>query len=352
MAVRTTFVQDGAYNSPDLRYAQGMLAPRNIYGFVMSGLIDIGQPAALVTAGGGLNVRVGIFMAVAPDSGSGVYVGGNDAQVTIPVRTPETANNRVDLLCWRPLEGLATTSTGASTMGSVTLAGAATAASKQIVHGEIYFVKGAPSAGGSPTIPATPSGAVPLARVYVAGGATTISTANITQAYTYLASAQPNVAADVPSLRGVGTGAWQAAAGNHSHTPLVSRLTEFSSTPNVNWPVGSWGTMFGGPNVLAGTAPGDGIVVTEASVVAYAAGNAAGPLALDVDSNKAGTQRVTHQVEVHTNGVAMGFTRNLRVYRTVTAGEVLSWKVSGYSQPAGLAINTKMFDLQMHWTRY
>lgn len=209
MALYCTYVQNGVYNAPDDRFAQGAVFARDTAGNIRKGIVAFGaNDGAATVVAGTLSVGVQAFTAVIPDaSGRGAYVGGVDSATVVNALAPETTNNRVDVLCFRHLEGQSTDSGGASTLGSVTLAGQSTPITKQVVPGELYWVKGTPSASSSPPVPTVPANAVPLARVYVAGGATALTGANITDArvFTGLHGARviaPNVSASNGPLHG------------------------------------------------------------------------------------------------------------------------------------------------------
>ena len=175
------FTQNGAYNAVDDRFSQAAFATRDADGKVAPGLLQAPTTDPLVSAAPTPNLTVTVrpFVAIVPDSGYGAYVGGIDAAITMAI-VPELANNRYDILAWRHLEGINTDSTGASTLGSVTLAGQSSPISKQVKTGEVYWIQGTPSSSSSPAVPAVPAGSVALARVYVAGGTSTITPANIT----------------------------------------------------------------------------------------------------------------------------------------------------------------------------
>lgn len=181
MANFSNFTQNGAYNAIDDRFSQGALLARDATGKVAPGILPGAATDGRVSAQATPNLTVSVapFTAVVSDGARGAYVGGIDVTTTFNVLAPETTNNRVDVLAWRPLESVNVDSLGASTLGAVTLADG-TSATKQIKNGEVYWVKGTPSSSTTPTVPNTPAGAVALARVYVGGGVTAITAANIT----------------------------------------------------------------------------------------------------------------------------------------------------------------------------
>lgn len=180
MAKYGSYTQNGAYDAADLRFSQAVNLARDTFGKVAPGVIyGSSTDGRIRVSGTSLNLIVDPFHVVVPDSARGAYVGGFDIATTIGPVQPEASNNRIDLVCWRPLEGLSVDSSGTSTMSSVTLAGSSTPISKQTVNGEVYFVKGTPSASTTPTVPAVPAGSVRLGQVYVAGGATSFTAANI-----------------------------------------------------------------------------------------------------------------------------------------------------------------------------
>lgn len=264
MAKYGNFTQNGAYNAVDYRFAQagpyardaaGKVAPGVIYGSSTDGRIRV--------SGTSLNLIVDPFTAVVADSARGAYVGGIDVATTFGPIVPEASNNRIDLVCWRPLEGLATDSSGASTMSNVTIAGSSTAISKQTVNGEVYFVKGTPSASTTPTVPALPTGSVRLGQVYVAGGATSFTAANIDNTTKQWTSTLGGAVVVTGAANGqattlpAGTQVYDPATGVNyisSGTALATVLTEGVWTPFTPTFLTSGGSPTVGNGVLQGRA--------------------------------------------------------------------------------------------------
>jgi hypothetical protein len=174
------FTQNGAYNAGDYRFSEAGPYARDTAGKITPGVLYTSATDGRIRVSGtSLNIVVDPFTAVVPDAGRGAYVGGVDVATTFGPFQPEASNNRIDLVCWRPLEGEAVDSWGVTTMANITLAGSTTPISKQVVPSEVYFVKGSPSSSSSPPVPITPVGSVRLGQVYVPGGAASITTANI-----------------------------------------------------------------------------------------------------------------------------------------------------------------------------
>lgn len=189
MAEFGTFLQGGAYNATDMREMLAGLLAKGSTGKTLPGVLygNGSDGAVTQTPTASMSVNVAPFAAVVPDSGYGAYLGGLDAVGTIPIGASSGSQDRVDRVCWRPIDGAGTTSDGRSTMTSVTLpwGGSAT---KQTIPSEVYIVPGTPASSGA-TAPATPAGSVSLATVFVGRGVSVITTANLTRATTWTATA-------------------------------------------------------------------------------------------------------------------------------------------------------------------
>lgn len=116
------------------------------------------QDLAVVQQGSpNMSVIVGPGSAVITRAGQGPYIAYSNANATVTIATSNPTNPRIDLIYCQVLDNaLGDGSTGA----------------------KVDVVAGTPA--GSPTVPALPANAIPLAQVAVAANATSIVTANIT----------------------------------------------------------------------------------------------------------------------------------------------------------------------------
>lgn len=366
MALYCTYVQNGVYNAPDDRFAQGAVFARDTAGNIRKGIIAFGaNDGAVTVVAGTLSVTVQPFTAVIPDAGGrGAYVGGVDSATVVDALAPETTNNRIDVLCFRHLEGQSTDSRGVSTLGPVTLAGQDTAITKQVVPGELYWVKGTPSASSSPSVPAVPANSVPLSRVYVAGGATSLSGANLTDARVFTGThgarvTWPGVSASTsvgdwplgtqfahPSngrLYVMTSGGLQREYPRYSGTVNASLYVATKhSVQNATWSTDAYGLLWGVAGVENLTAPRAGLMVIELTAVAYAPGNAAGGIELRTTGPGGNVNRA---MTIHTNSVAMAIPVTVTVKRWVEEGDVINWQVYASRQSAGNGITNKWLKM-------
>jgi hypothetical protein len=118
----------------------------------------------------------------------GAYLLEQASQMTVPIAANASGNPRIDLVVLRDYDG------------------AADGGSASADKGTIEVVQGTPA--GSPTVPSLPAGAIPLAQVAVANGASSIVTANITDLRIPLGRATPVSAfIDTTTVAGLTSGA-------------------------------------------------------------------------------------------------------------------------------------------------
>ena len=125
-----------------------------------SGVIRSGDLEVAQSASPGMSVQVAAGWAAVIGNyttNMGAYVAYNDGAVTLSVTGANPTNPRIDLVCL--------------TISDAYYTGAANTVTLQIIAG---------TPAVSPTVPATPSMSIPLARIAVAAGATQILNANIT----------------------------------------------------------------------------------------------------------------------------------------------------------------------------
>ena len=155
MALRTppSWLQNGSHPAENDRLTmQGIIGASGVIGSGSLAITQLGTPGMAVQAAVGWGALVGNYT-----TNMGVYNFYNDASTTLSITTANPSNPRIDLVC--------------VTVSDAYYTGASNTVQFQVVAG-------VPAA--SPAVPATPSMSIALAQVAVAAGATSITTANIT----------------------------------------------------------------------------------------------------------------------------------------------------------------------------
>lgn len=155
MALRTppSWLQNGSHPAENDRLtAQSITGTSGIIGNTSLAVSQLGTPGMAVQVAAGWGALVGNYT-----TNMGLYNFYNDAVTNLSITTANPSNPRIDLVC--------------VTVSDAYYTGASNTVQFQVVAG-------VPAA--SPAVPATPSMSIALARVAVAAGATSITTANIT----------------------------------------------------------------------------------------------------------------------------------------------------------------------------
>lgn len=235
-------LQNQPHNADLFREAVSSLVPNG------GGVIQSGDLAVTQTGVASMAVVVGVGRAWIPGtnlpnltgqgySKQGMYYVMNDASVTVPIDTADTANPRIDLIYAQ------TPDTAYSMASDVPV---------------ISVVKGQPAL--SPSVPATPTNGIALAQVAVAANATSIVAANITTSSTLAIAGSKAINGGNPTNITAFTSPWVAAYATGNRRPRV--WSADGITAHITGLVqfnGGTGTIATIPSAYA---PTDGTVLT------------------------------------------------------------------------------------------
>jgi hypothetical protein len=153
MTLRTppSWLQYGSHTAENDRLTAQALYSST--GVIANGMAVSAQGSPNMT----VNVASGWCSIVSSYSNAGVYVGFNDAAVTLTINAADPSNPRVDLIV--------------ATVNDQGYSGTTNNITYQVITG---------TPAVSPTVPSTPSNSIALAQIAVAAGATQITSGNIT----------------------------------------------------------------------------------------------------------------------------------------------------------------------------
>jgi hypothetical protein len=185
----------------------------------------------LVTAGSGMGLNVAAGQVAVPSqNNTGTTLCSSDATeaVTLPA-APATGTNRIDLIICQPrgndLDG-----------GSNT---------------DFIFTSVQGTALASPTVPATPAGAVALAQIYVGGGVASIVAGNITDVRPQGLS-MPSISGPASGPRGwVASGRGPASTVNVGTTVTLVYQISFPTVTGRRYKLSAYATATGGPTTAS-----------------------------------------------------------------------------------------------------
>jgi hypothetical protein len=154
MALRTppSWLQFGSHTAENDRLTQqAAYSSTGVLGNSMA-VTAQGSPNMTVNVGSGWCAILSSY------SQAGVYVGYNDAAVTLTIAASDASNPRIDLIV--------------ATVNDQAYAGVTNNITYQVVTG---------TPAASPTVPSTPTNSIALAQIAVGAGVTSITSANITE---------------------------------------------------------------------------------------------------------------------------------------------------------------------------
>ena len=217
MALRTppSWLQYGSHTAENDRLTnQAIYSTTGVIGNSMQ-VTAQGSPNMTVNAG------TGWCSIVSSTSNAGVYVGYNDAPVILTITTSDATNPRIDLIV--------------ATVNDQAYSGVTNNITYQVIAG---------TPAGSPAVPSTPSNSIALAQIAVAAGATSITSANITDVRVATFSNMANAGTQLVHLSANGSAL--GASGNvfgATNRPLLTAGRSYEITIQLPFTKTTTGTV-------------------------------------------------------------------------------------------------------------